>query len=386
MNVVIAATSRFHYFDLARQLERLGVLKRMYTGYPTWKLHPAPAPVANIYSFPWVHTCYMALQNFCPRPTKISETLDWMDRASFDSYIANTLPKCDVFTAISGCGLRSGKKAKKNGGRYVCDRGSTHILYQDAILKEESTHWGLPFTPTDRRIIDRELQEYDEADLITVPSSYAKKTFIDAGINEKKLAVIPYGVDLHSFKPVSTPEKESFTVAYVGGMNFRKGIQYLFQAFSKINHPRKFLWMIGQVEQEFIHALQQKGIVPREVVFKGHIDHAHLRTHLSQADVLALPSVEDGFGLVMAQALACGCPVIASTHTGAAEIIAHGINGYIVPARDPVALAEAMQRIADSPVKQIMRDEALVSTRNMGGWQKYGDHVLSTYQLLASGN
>lgn len=383
MNVVIAATSRFHYFDLAQQLARLGALGRMYTGYPRWKLPSSKISPQSICTVPWIHTFFMALQRTYPRPTVLSESLDWLDRVTFDAYVAKNLPECDVLTAISGCGLRSGMKAKATGGKYVCDRGSTHILYQNSILKEESSEWGLPFTPTHPRIIERELLEYEEADLITVPSAYAKRTFITAGLDEQKLAVIPYGVDLSSFYPTDTPRADSFVVAYVGGINFRKGIHYLFQAFNKIKHPKKSLLMIGQEDTELTNILRAKRIHPREVTYTGHIGHTVLKHYLSRADVLALPSVEDGFGLVMAQAMACGCPVVASEHTGGPEIVRNGFNGYVVPARDVSALAHALQSIAESSPDRRMREGALATAREMRGWSMYGEQIFDTYRALA---
>lgn len=384
MNVIISATSRFHYFDLAKQLQRLGVLKNVFTGYPSWKIDTKETFQNKVNTFPWVHTLFMMLQRTHPRPTSLSETLDLVDRLTFDAYVERKLSKCDVFTAISGCGLRSGIKAKSFGARYVCDRGSTHILYQNKILKEESSNWGFDFTPTHPAIIERELQEYAEADLITVPSLYAKQSFIDEGIASSKLAVIPYGVDISTFHPTGIPDEDTFVVAYAGGLNFRKGIQYLFKAFASLKHPRKILWLIGQADKLFIDSLIAKGLCPPESIFTGHVNHTSLKNYFSKADVLVLPSVEDGFGMVMAQALACGCPVIASTHTGGKEIIEEGINGYIVPARDWRALREAIQNISDRHSNTEMRLSAASSAKQMSGWNRYGEQILNTYNQLVS--
>lgn len=383
MRVTLAATGKFHFLDLANQMARTGALDRFYTAYPHWKLPSLQLPRSAIHSYPWVHTPYMAMQRMGAVPPKVMEAFDWVDREVFDAHVARDLRPCDVYTAISGCGLLSGARAKALGGRYVCDRGSTHIRYQNRILKEEHDHWGLPFTPTHPRIVDRELSEYEQADLITVPSRYAKQTFVSEGVRPEKITVIPYGVDLTSFAPVAQPEIGSFNVAYVGGVNLRKGIQYLVQAFAKVTHPRKALWLIGQVDRRFVTRLRKLGLIPTEAVFLGHVDQTQLQHHLGRASVLVLPSVEDGFGLVMAQALACGCPVIASAHTGAAEIINEDENGYIVPARNAEALTKALQRIADTPDDtHQMRSAACESVQKVGGWRQYGDQVLRTYQSL----
>lgn len=382
MKVALAATGKFHYFDLAKQLAERDALALIFTGYPRWKLGATTIPDEKIRTIPWMHTFYMGTQRLSAQPHRWSETLDWVDRASFDYFVANNLPQIDVFTGISGCGMRSGVAAKNMGARYVCDRGSTHILYQNDILKREHDEWGLPFTPTHPKIIERELAEYESADLITVPSLFAKQSFVSAGVAELKIKVIPYGVDLERFEPTASPQRADFVVAYVGGINLRKGIQYLVQAFSRLAHPRKALWLIGQADRRFIDRLKKLGLLPAETVFMGHVDQAQLKGYLSQASVLVLPSVEDGFGLVMAQAMACGCPVIASSHTGAAEIVQPSINGHIVPAQSAEALADALQQMADAPDQLRMRAAARESVQKLGGWRHYGDQVFAAYRSL----
>lgn len=382
MRVILAATGKFHFFDLARQLLRLDALDLLYTAYPLWKISPSMLPPQRLQTFPWLHSFYMGLQRYSMLSPRMVQQLDCIDRAIFDKHVATKLRPCDVFTAISGCGLESSRVARSMGASYVCDRGSTHINFQNRTLKEEHAAWGMPFTPTHSLIVERELAEYAEADLITVPSNYAKSTFISEGVDESKIAVIPYGVDLESFCPVGLPDDNQFVVVYVGGVNIRKGVQYLLPSFAKLRHPRKKLILIGHVDHGFLARLAKLHDFPDTVVIKGHVEQAELKSYLSRANVLVLPSVEDGFGLVLAQALACGCPVIASDQTGGSELIEPGVNGYIVPARDVLALSDALQKFADNDDQRAMRVAALKTADNMGGWNSYGDSVLSTYQSL----
>jgi glycosyltransferase involved in cell wall biosynthesis len=95
---------------------------------------------------------------------------------------------------------------------------------------------------------------------------------------------------------------------------------------------------------------------------------------MSTSDVLVLPSIEDGFGLVMAEAMACGCPVIASTNTGGDDLYTDGVEGFIVPIRDPQAILDRMQLLTDDPVlTRTMRAAAVKRVQMMGGWSAYGD-------------
>jgi glycosyltransferase involved in cell wall biosynthesis len=72
--------------------------------------------------------------------------------------------------------------------------------------------------------------------------------------------------------------------------------------------------------------------------------------------------------------MACGCPVVCSTNTGGEDLFADSVEGFIVPIRDPIALANRLQRLADEPdLQRSMRQAALQRVRSIGGWKEYGD-------------
>lgn len=385
MRITLAATGKFHFFDLARQMNRLGALNFLYTAYPKWKIRNTDIPSSSIKTHPWLHTPYMASQRWQWIPEQISRNLDYWDRYYFDAHVAHNLTPCDVFSAISSCGLLSGKQAHRLGAKYVCDRGSTHIQTQDNILREEHARWGITYPGIDKKIISRELEEYESADLITVPSQFSKNSFVTQGIPDHRVAVVPYGVDLSLFHPVAAPDSDKFVVTFVGGINLRKGIPYLVQAFNRLKARNKTLHLIGQADTKLVRNLSARSMWPENTRLLGHIPQNQLKLHLSRSDVLVLPSVEDGFGLVMSQAMACGCPVIATHNTGANELIVDGQNGFIVNPRDVTGLVRALECIADQPSRFDMRHHALTSVRNIGGWNEYGDRVLAEYKKICSG-
>jgi glycosyltransferase involved in cell wall biosynthesis len=101
------------------------------------------------------------------------------------------------------------------------------------------------------------------------------------------------------------------------------------------------------------------------------------------SDVLVLPSIEDGFGLVMAEAMACGCAIISSTNTGGSDLYTDGVEGYIVPIRDPKALADRLQQLVeDRDLLARMRRAAKAKVAQIGGWSDYGDRWASLLQEL----
>jgi glycosyltransferase involved in cell wall biosynthesis len=103
----------------------------------------------------------------------------------------------------------------------------------------------------------------------------------------------------------------------------------------------------------------------------------------SQASVLMLPSIEEGLALVQAQALACGLPVIASVNTGAEDLFTDGVEGFIVPPRDPAALRDRVQRLLDEPALQArMKSAALSRVQSLGGWAQYGRACRDVYRRV----
>ncbi|MES2840036.1 MAG: glycosyltransferase family 4 protein [Pseudomonadota bacterium] len=383
MKVVLSVLGKFHTFDLARELHAHGVLAGVLTGYPRFKLRAERLPDAVIHTFPWVMGPYMA------NPIKSRMPCSWIHEwenlaaTSFAQWTAHTLPECDVFVGLSGSALKAGQVQQARGGRYVCDRGSSHIREQDALLREEHKTWGLPFDGIDQRAIEREEAEYAQADCITVPSTFALRSFVDQGIAPDKMRLLSYGVNLSRFAPCDAPDPARFDVLFVGAMTLQKGVPYLLQAFNALRHPGKSLTFAGAVSRSVIERMKAQGLWSDSIQVLGHVPQPELKRWMSKSHVLVLPSVQEGLAMVMAQAMACGCPVIASEHTGARDLFDDGQEGFIVPIRDSQALAERMQRLIDEPaLRAQMGNAALARVTLLGGWRDYGQRALDIYKRL----
>ncbi len=385
MKVALSVLGTFHTFDLARELYARDALAGVLTGHPRFKLRKEQLPQELIHTFPLIHGAYMAF----PWKHRIgSWTRRWemLDALTFTDYVRRNLPPCDVYVGLSGTTLPAGRRAHQTGARYICDRGSSHIRAQDQILHEERELWGLPPARIPPRAIDIEESEYAEADRITVPSRFVYRTFLSQGVAPEKLRVLPYGVNLSRFQPVDAPAEGRFDVLFVGAFGLRKGVQYLVQAFEKVRHPAKSLTFAGGVSAEVLAMLRRRKLWPEGAHLLGPIPQAELKTLMSRSHVMALPSVEEGLAMVQAQAMACGCPLIATTNTGAEEIITDGIEGFIVPIRDVDALAGRLQFMADHPDKRAaMGQAALAKMQGFGGWREYGDRAMAIYEDAVAG-
>jgi glycosyltransferase involved in cell wall biosynthesis len=374
MKVAVASAGRFWAFDLARQMERLGHLTRLYTAYPRFKVDGLPA--AKVSTFPWIMGPATLAGRF--GLPGLRERLNLPAIETFDRWMAARVEPCDVFHCLSSFGLQSHRAARsRHGALTVCDRGSTHIVFQDEILREEYARFDIPYRGTDARIVERELAEYEFCDLISVPSSFAMRSFIEQGVPRAKLRLNPYGVDLAMFHREPKSDR-AFRVLFVGTVTLRKGLPYLFEAMAGLGRDDVELRVIGVSEPEMRPIMAK---YEGKFRYLGAVARGELHKHYSQASVLVLPSIEEGLALVQAQAMACGVPVIATVNTGAEDLFADGIEGFIVPIRDAGAIREKILTLYENPaMRERMGEAALARVRKIGGWDDYGQRAVDYYR------
>ncbi|TAK45339.1 MAG: glycosyltransferase, partial [Saprospiraceae bacterium] len=305
--VNVSCSGRFHAFALAEQLEMHGLLAGFYTSYAwqknklmrrfTSRVDKEQIPAEKIHTaIPIAAMMRMGIEPF-------------VYNEIYDRWVARKIARdhrSKVFIGWSGMSLLSIRKAKEMGKAAIVERGSAHIQYQEKILAEEYKKFGIRFN-IDPRVMEKEMLEYEEADFISVPSTFSKKSFLEYGVPASKLIVNNYGAG-SLFKPASPEPKQVFRVVYLGSLTIQKGMVYLFQALHKLNIPGdKFeAWFIGKVDDE-IKGIVEKYTQPNWKFF-GHINHYDLPKYLTQCDVAAMPSIQDGFGMVIPQLLGCGMP------------------------------------------------------------------------------
>jgi alpha-maltose-1-phosphate synthase len=372
MRISQAVFGVFHHFELARELERRGHLETVYSTWPWARLKREGLPREKVQTFPWIHTPEMLLRRVECLPAWLDDAMGYRNALMFDEWTNPRVGTVDALIAISGAALKTGRALQQRGGIFICDRGSSHQAYQAEIVEDEFRRWGLDVRPTDPRDIAREEEIYEVADAVTIASSFSHRSFVARGVPAQKLHTIPYGVRLETFAKIADPVPDTFEVLFAGQVSLRKGVPYLLQAFAELKHPHKRLRFAGAISPEIRPLLAR--LPQHQVEFLGSVPQAQLAQKMSESHVLVLPSVEDGFGLVLSQALACGCPILASTNTGGDDLITDGVEGFIVPIRDPAALTARMQLLADDPaLQQRMSEAALARVQHIGGWRQYGD-------------
>lgn len=180
------------------------------------------------------------------------------------------------------------------------------------------------------------------ASRVLAASSFTRKSLVDHGSESQSIQVIPYGIDLQLFQPNGHRRRDTsgpLKVLFVGRINQRKGIKYLLEALRLLPDASCELTICGRV----LDGLDLFDTVAQQVKIRPSVSAAELLEAYQSADLFVLPSVGEGFGQVLLEALACGLPVLATTHTAAADLITEGVEGFVVEPRQPAQLAERMQ-------------------------------------------
>jgi glycosyltransferase involved in cell wall biosynthesis len=175
-----------------------------------------------------------------------------------------------------------------------------------------------------------------------VASSFTKKTLIENGTSSDQISVIPYGVDTNRFTPDSrrrSPSGAKLQLLFVGRINQRKGIKYLLEAMRLLDSREVHLTVCGRV----VDGLELFRSFGGQVDVRPSVSAAELVAAYQAADMFVFPSVAEGFGQVLLEALACGLPVLSTTSTAAPDLIEDGVQGFIVPPRRPDLIADRIE-------------------------------------------
>jgi glycosyltransferase involved in cell wall biosynthesis len=374
MKVTISVGGKFHAFYLAKQLEKKGYLGKIFTSYPWFAVKDSDLPRDKV-------GCLVLkeiLQYGLYKIPYLNRRIDIASFASnfFDKQVAKYIKYCDIFVGSSGYSLHTIRKIRKLfPAKVIIERVSSHIqIYRDILIQEQERlgiNLGLSFAT-----IEKELEEYRQADYIVVPSSFSRKTFLDKGFSEDKVISIPWGVDIDTFRPVPKND-QTFRIVCVG-IRLIKGIHYLLQAIEELDINNLEVWLIGgRVDRGLLPFLRKYS---RKFKYFGAIPQRKLYEYYSQGSLFVLFSLEDGFGMVVLEAMACGLPVICSDSVGAKDVVRDGIDGFIVATRNVEKLKEKILYLYEN--QHICREMGLRARRNVSKyftWNNYGERVIKTY-------
>ena len=343
MKVTYNSPNRSHHYRYAAALAKAGMLQAFVSGFSRFSPHAA-LPDLPVLRADHLQNLYLALLRL-RSPACLSETLadaskSWIDRRS-------TAPalKSDLFLCYSGAGKRTLERLRGTTVVGAVEAVNCHVRVQERIMREEFSRLDLPLTGFPAAEVSRRIREYDLADAILCPSQFVKLSFVTEGFPADRIHVVPYGIPRPTgITPPATAQDQTFRVLYVGQLTPRKGVRYLIEAFSLLKHPKKELLIVGPRSSPS----GLEGItIPTGVRFAGVLKGDDLARAYREASVMVLPTLEEGLALVLGEALAQGTPVIATVNSGGKDLFQDGVEGFLVPVRDPAALAEKMHLLAD---------------------------------------
>lgn len=278
--------------------------------------------------------------------------------------------------------LRTLKTAAKLGIPTVLERPNAHTRFAYEVVQKECHRLGVSLPPDHEHaykadVLAKEEMEYDLADYLLCPSEFVVETFLDQGFDRKKLVRHIYGYDENRFYPDRKPRAldRGLTMISVGVCAVRKGLHYALEAWlnSPASHNGTFL-----IAGEFVPAYREK-LAPMlshpSVRVLGH------RTDVPElvrgSDILVLPSIEEGFGLVCTEAMGSGCvPLVSEACT---DICKHMDNALVHKIGDVKALTDHITLLhQDRALLEKLRSRGL-NTGPTVTWHVAGATLLQAY-------
>lgn len=381
MKFIIASSGKYHHFNLAKSLFKKDNLSKIFTGYPWFKIKREMIPKEYVFCIGIFEVIIFFIKKISFNKLGfLYKKLIKFKKIKSDKIFLKEIKKIkyfDYFLCLSGDGLNTAKYVKTINKTYICERSSSHILYQEKILNDEYSKLGFK-RKINKWIIDRELKSYELADLILVPSNFVKKTFEEYGLNNK-VCVINFGANTDEFKKLNTKkETDEFNILFVGQLSIRKGLHYLTRSFKDFDHPKKKLHIVGPRTPET--NLIDKFIYKENTIFYGARSKSEICKIMNTADVFVLPSLEEGMANVILEATACGLPIILTENSGGAELIENLNNGYVVPIKNSEAILEKLNLLKN---RDILNNLSINSEKffNFYNWDRYSDELKKNLQL-----
>lgn len=300
---------------------------------------------------------------------------EWAE-LDFDSWVSKKIKgrKIDAIHTYEYIGLETIKEAKKNKIFTIYEQPSVHYSKTKQILDDQFIKFPLLLNREQEEKQSKTLyrnkrrnQELNTTDLIICNSSFTKKTLVTGGVNEDKIIVVP----LPFPKPLTKKRVKNFNnkpviFLHAGNQSIIKGSHVLYASWKQCNFDKiqAELWLIGKMNlpEDFRNNL------PGNVIIRNTIPHTELMSLYQKADVLVMPTLADGFGMVITEAMSQGLPVIATENCCAPDFIKHNFNGWIVPVDDEESLSNQLKScVLDKDKLHEIGSSAIETSRK---WQK----------------
>lgn len=410
MKVVTVHRGARDNYQVAHALRDAGMLEALVTDL-YW---PADRPLAQRLERSAPHRALRALrQRYAEGLPGDSVVSCW--GSGLYSHALNTvgsLPLLRESDAVRWCDSRLGRRAGQLATAraaallaysYYAHSAFTHyqghqpkILFQlhphpasvRTILQAERELW-----PDSASSLDWEwelaLPEHDFARLVQEPllaehclvaSSFTKQTLVENGVAAENVHVIPYGIDLERFIARKEPSSAGrpLQLLFVGRLVQRKGIKYLLETLQFLPAGSVELTVIGRPVDDL--GWLRNSRVP--IRLRESVNFTELLQAYQEADVFVFPSLAEGFGHVLLEAMACGLPVISTTRTAAPDLIRDGQEGFVVAPGDSAQLALAIEEFLRHPDRVRSMGEAARQRAQLFNWPRFRKQLIEVVTAI----
>jgi glycosyltransferase involved in cell wall biosynthesis len=284
------------------------------------------------------------------------------------------LPQVGAVYAFDGGAFDTFQSAKTSGVTCIYEHPIAYSRYVRQLHQEEADR--LPeWRPTLLALRDSEAKigkkdaELAAADVVVVASEFARRSLASAANIAAAIHVVPYGAPA-VIETIRPNESQNLRTIFVGALTQAKGLSYLLDAIESLT-PHAELTIVGQRVSRQIPAqtsLDRHRWIPS-------LSHHALLAEISRHDVLILPSLHEGFGLVILEAMSQGVPVITTPNTAGPDVIEDQVDGFIVPVRSADAIRDRLDLlIRDRDLLQGMKEAARAKAARLS-WSLYRQRI-----------
>ena len=336
MKVAISVVRPFHITMMANALRRHAESVAVYSSAPRKffgklhldvETHMIPAPVEIL-------SKYMPI----PHVASLRGVTVW------DWLVAAAIPRADLVIGMATTSLATGRAAQRRGGRFALDRACPHVDFQQELTCVEAAKVGASFDPEPTWFRERQIAEYEMADTILTPSDYTARSFPVS--LRKKCIIAPLLGRVSTKGEIRLARNTPFTVGVLGGDPLRKGYLYLLEAWKRLALPDARLIIRSSSNFSKFPKLHE---LLKELPSVEVIDYIpNIAEFYQRCDLFVLPSVDDGFGMALFEAMANGVPSISTRNCGASELLVDGVEGLVIDARSVDQLVESILKLYEN--------------------------------------
>lgn len=289
----------------------------------------------------------------------------------------------DAVYAYDHGALDTFRVAKQRGIKCIYEHPIGYWREIKQLQKEESERtpeWACTLgslgRSDDQRV--RKEEELALADLIIVASSFSKSSLSKAPVLGGPVKIVPYGAPevLETTGVIKKGANDKLKIMFVGGLTQAKGLGYLLNALEPLEEYVE-LTLIGNRA----HPDMPTDAMLAKWNWLGSVPHDQVLNLMGEHHVLVCPTLHEGFGLVILEALSRGLPVIATENCGAPDVMQNGREGFIVPIRSAEKITESLEYLIRNPDRLSEMSEAALKTARECSWNVYAKNILQAMDL-----